>query len=115
MSNTELAKQIVKAVRANKNDSGAEIAVYVILTVIESGITERGALIAGFHAEQERLKGAGTMLRQQKGEATEADVKVFTNRYNLARDIERDIRAGKIVSLTQAQVSQDNEPAPKER
>lgn len=108
MSNAELAKQIVKAVRAN-NDSGAEIAVYVILTVIESGITERAALIAGFHAEQERLKGAGTMLRRDKGEATDADVKLYTWRYNLARDIERDIRAGKIVSLTQAPIAQDNE------
>lgn len=108
MNNVELARTIVQTVRANANDAGAEIAVYALLTAIESAVIERSALIAGFHAEQERLKGAGTMLRRNKGEANDADVKLFQWRYNLARDIERDIRAGKVGTAADA-AQQDND------
>lgn len=62
---------------------------------------ERCAAIADVIAEQERFKGAGTMLRQKRGDktATEELITLYANRYNLAKDIAAAIRNGKVPEL----------------
>lgn len=86
-----ISREIEEAVRKRPPGQTAHAARARKLAQYERWIIDNCAAIAAFVMEQERMKGAGTMLRQKKGEATEHDVQLYIWRFNVAKEIKEAI------------------------
>jgi hypothetical protein len=102
----EFAKTIQAGIRNRPKGQTAMAAMAFWLQVFEGATFEKAAQAVDLLAEQERLKGAGMMLRQRRGgddAPTEADVNLYVTRYNFARTIAAGIRAAGGTAVMQKQ------------
>lgn len=97
-----LARAMELAVRGRPPQKTAHAMRAKVIAMNEALTVQRCAGIADEMAQQERLKGAGTMLRKEKGEATDADVARYVARHNMALEVAAALRAGSAPPLPAA-------------